>query len=228
LLASLASDLKCAGLDRLNISLDTLDRKVFAKLARRDVLDRVLAGIDAALAAGFRGIRLNALAIRGVTESQILPLVRFAIGKGLHLRFIEYMPLDADANWQRQQVLAGEEIRAIIESQFGPLVAEQRHDDSQPAVDYRLPGGSLVGVIHPVTEPFCAACNRIRLTAEGQIRNCLFSTREWDAREVLRRSGSDEQLASLLRAAIREKKAGHGIDEQDFERPQRAMYQIGG
>lgn len=223
--------LKAAGLRRINISLDTLREETFRKITRRDGLDRVLAGIDAARRAGFERIRLNAVAIRGLTEEEIVPLVRFAVERGLEMRFIEFMPLDAEAHWQSQQVLTGQEIVRRIADQMGPLRPAPRDDPSQPASDFELVDGSgRVGIIHPVSQPFCGRCNRLRLTAEGKVRNCLFSTVEWDARAILRDGRTDEAeaLAELLRAAVGAKKAGHGIDHDDFIRPERAMYQIGG
>jgi GTP 3',8-cyclase len=229
LLEDLAADLRAAGLHRLNISLDTLQEETFRKISRRRGLDRVLAGIVAAKQAGFQRIRLNAVSIRGMTEEDIVPLAEFARRHQLELRFIEYMPLDADGRWAMDQVLSGDQVRASIERDVGALEPVPIADPSQPATDYRyVDGGGRVGFINPVTHSFCGDCNRLRLTAEGQVRNCLFSTVEWDARAVLRDGGSDEDLAALVRASIAAKKAGHGIDTVDFIKPQRAMYQIGG
>ena len=229
LLAEQAQELKDAGLRRLNISLDALDAETFRTISRRDGLDKVLEGIAAAQRIGFGKIRLNAVAIRNLTEAEILPLARFARQHGLELRFIEYMPLDAEGNWDREQVLNGEEIRRTIEEHIGPLEPLPVTDPSQPATDYRfVDGGGTLGFINPVTQPFCSDCNRLRLTAEGQVRNCLFSIEEGDARQVLRGGGSDEELAALIRASIGAKKAGHGINSDEFIRPSRAMYQIGG
>jgi len=228
LLAQHAAALKHAGLQRLNISLDAMDEDTFERIARRRGLDQVLAGIAEAQRQGFRKIRLNAVAIRGITEDEIIPLARFARQQGLELRFIEFMPLDAEQRWQDDQVLPGDEIRAKLEAAFGPLVPAARPDPSQPAVDYRFADGGAVGFINPVSEPFCRDCNRLRITAEGQVRNCLFSTVEWDARAVMRHGGSDEELAALVRACVDAKKPGHGIDEPGFLRPARAMFQIGG
>jgi cyclic pyranopterin phosphate synthase len=229
LLAEQAADLKRAGLTRINISLDTLSVETFRRISRRDGLDRVLAGIEAARAAGFTGIRLNAVAIRGITEEEVVPLVEFARQRGMQMRFIEFMPLDADNQWEQQRVLSGEEIRRRIEDALGPLVPMERPDPSQPASEYMLAdGGGSVGFINPVSEPFCQSCNRLRLTAEGQVRNCLFSTVEWDARALLRGGGSDEELAQLVRDCVWAKKPGHGIDTFEFVKPARAMYQIGG
>lgn len=229
LLEEQAQGLKDAGLSRLNISLDSLSEETFRRIARRDGLDRVLAGIHAAKRVGFERIRLNAVAIKGITEPEVVPLARFARENQMEMRFIEFMPLDAEQHWQHDQVLSGEEIRRQIEEAIGPLEAAARPDPSQPATDFRFTDGSgTVGFINPVTQPFCEDCNRLRLTAEGQIRNCLFSTVEWDARALLRGSGTDEELAELIRDCVRAKKPGHGIDSSDFVRPERAMYQIGG
>jgi cyclic pyranopterin phosphate synthase len=229
LLEEHAQALKDAGLSRLNISLDALTEETFRRIARRDGLDRVLAGIQAAKQAGFRRIRLNAVAIKGVTEPEVVPLANFARQHDMEMRFIEFMPLDAENQWQHDQVLTGEEIRHQIEAAIGPLEPAERPDPSQPATDYRFADGSgTIGFINPITQPFCEDCNRLRLTAEGKVRNCLFSTVEWDARQVLRSDASDQDLAQLIRDCVWAKKPGHGIDSADFHRPERAMYQIGG
>ena len=229
LLADQAQALKDAGLHRLNISLDALSEETFRRISRRDGLDRVLAGIAAAQAVGFNKIRLNAVAIRGTTEPEIVPLAHFAREHGMEMRFIEYMPLDAEHQWDHDQVLTGEEIRRTIEAAIGSLEPAERDDPSQPAMDYQFVDGSgQIGFINPVTQPFCGDCNRLRLTAEGQVRNCLFSTVEWDARALLRGGASDADLEQLVRDCVAAKKPGHGIDSEEFVRPQRAMYQIGG
>jgi cyclic pyranopterin phosphate synthase len=172
---------------------------------------------------------LNAVAIRGITEPEIVPLGEFARQHKLELRFIEFMPLDAEGGWSNEQVLSGEDIRRTLEEAFGPLVPAERLDPSQPATDYRFADGvGTIGFINPVTQPFCSDCNRLRITAEGKIRNCLFSIQEWDAREIMRSGGSDEELVHLLHDCIAAKKPGHGIDSPDFVKPERAMYQIGG
>ncbi|MDX1962453.1 MAG: GTP 3',8-cyclase MoaA [Pirellulales bacterium] len=229
LLAEHAAELHSAGLHRLNISLDALDPAVFEQIARRRGLDQVLAGIEAAISAGFKKIRLNAVSIRGLTESEVVPLARYARARGLELRFIEYMPLDAEGNWDRGQVLCGADVRAMIECAVAPLWPAERSDPSQPAVDYvYADGGGRVGFINPVTQAFCQDCNRLRVTAEGQLRNCLFSTTEWDAKALLRGGASDDELAELIQECVLHKKPGHGIDTPDFVQPARAMYQIGG
>ena len=229
LLAEQAVALRRAGLQRLNISLDTLSEETFQKISRRPGLDRVLAGIAAAQEAGFEQVRLNAIAIRSLTEAEILPLAHFARDRGLELRFIEYMPLDAEENWQAVDVLDGDSIRRLLEAEFGPLVSVAPPHPSQPATDYAYAdGGGRIGLINPVSQPFCGDCDRLRLTAEGQVRNCLFSTKEWDVRKLLREAGSDDQIAGLVRDCVWAKAPAHGIGSEDFVRPEQAMYQIGG
>jgi GTP 3',8-cyclase len=249
LLGEQAADLRRAGLHRLNVSLDALNENLFEQIARRQGLDRVLAGLAAAKAAGFHSIRINAVSIRGLTEGEIVPLAQFCRREGFHLRFIEFMPLDGEASWSDGQVLSGREVRDILTRHLGPLVPAHRSDAGQPAIDYVYAntdaaeaadaaeaGGSGsestpavgVGFIDPVTQPFCERCDRLRLTADGQFRNCLFSTTEWDTRQVLRTGGSDDEIARLLRDCVRVKRAAHGIGTPAFERPARAMYQIGG
>jgi len=229
LLAEQAAGLKQAGLSRLNVSLDALDAETFRLIARRDGFERILAGLAEAQRVGFQRIRLNAVAIRGLTENQIVPLAKFARQHGYEMRFIEFMPLDADGEWDNSQVLDGEEIRQTLAEAIAPLEPLPVTNPSQPATDYRfVDTGAVVGFINPVTQPFCGDCNRLRLTAEGQIRNCLFSTVEWDARALLRAGGRDEDLADLLQACVGAKRAGHGINTDEFVKPERAMFQIGG
>ncbi len=233
LLAEQADQLRRAGLHRLNVSLDALREDVFEAIARRRGLDRVLAGLAAARAAGFTAIRINAVSIRGLTEGEIVPLADFCRREGFHLRFIEFMPLDADEAWSEGQVLSGPAVRAILEQSVGALVPVAAGDPGQPAVDFEwADGAGRVGFINPVSAPFCDRCDRLRLTADGQFRNCLFSTTEWDVRAVLRGKGAerdvDEAVADLLHACVRAKRAAHGIGSPEFERPERAMYQIGG
>ena len=234
LLNEQAVALKSAGLRRVNISLDTLREEVFERITRRQGLDRVLAGITAAQDAGFEEIRLNAVAIRGLTEDEIIPLAEFARDRGLELRFIEFMPLDAEHHWSNDQLLTGADIRSTVENRWGPLIPAPRSNPSQPAIDYLFADGQFagrrgsIGFINPVSEPFCGDCNRLRLTAEGQVRNCLFSAVEWDARRVLREGGGDDELRSLVRESVAAKAAAHGIGQSDFHQPERAMYQIGG
>jgi GTP 3',8-cyclase len=229
LLGEQAADLRSAGLNRLNISLDALSEQVFERISRRRGLNKVLEGIFAAIRAGFERIRLNAVSIRGLTESEIVPLARFARQHKLELRFIEYMPLDAEEHWTHDDVLSGEEVRSILDERIGKLEPVADQSPHQPATDFEYAeGGGRVGFINSVTQPFCEGCDRLRITADGKIRNCLFSTVEWDARELLRGGGSDEQMAELIRDCIAAKRKGHGIDTPEFVRPERAMYQIGG
>ncbi|MBW3600940.1 MAG: GTP 3',8-cyclase MoaA, partial [Planctomycetes bacterium] len=229
LLADQAERLKAAGLRRLNISLDGLSEETFRRIARREGLGRVLDGIFAAQQAGFEKIRLNAVAIKGITEAEVVPLGRFARRHDLEMRFIEFMPLDAENRWQTDQVLDGGTILTLLEAEFGPLLPADRPDPSQPAVDYVFADGvGRIGFINPVSQPFCGDCNRLRITAEGQIRNCLFSTAEWDARALLRGGADDDAVAQLVRDCVARKKPDHGIDSPDFIKPERAMYQIGG
>ncbi|MFM7741301.1 MAG: GTP 3',8-cyclase MoaA, partial [Planctomycetota bacterium] len=186
-------------------------------------------GLRRAAEVGFRKIRINAVSIAGLTEADVIPLAEFCRESGHTLRFIEYMPLDADQTWSQKLVLSGARIKEILEQTFGPLTPAKRTDPSQPAVDYLFADGrGEVGFINPVSEPFCGACNRLRITAEGQLRNCLFSTEEFDARALLRSKAIDEEVLELIRTCVGAKKAGHGINDERFIRPQRAMYQIGG
>ncbi|MBA2117347.1 GTP 3',8-cyclase MoaA [Bremerella alba] len=229
LLPDQATALKSAGLDRLNVSLDAISEQIFERITRRQGVQKVLNGIAAAQAAGFSNIRLNAVAIQNLTECEIVPLANFARENDLHLRFIEFMPLDADRAWDKSQVISGRQLREIISREVAPLLDVDGQDQSQPAVDYRYADGrQRVGFINSVTEPFCGACNRLRITAEGQLRNCLFGTEEWDARQVLRDDGTDTGLSELLNACVQAKKPSHGIDSPEFIPPERAMYQIGG
>ncbi len=229
LLADYAQPLFDAGLHRLNVSLDGLSEATFQKISRRSGLDKVLAGIDKAIEMGFQKIRLNAVSIAGITEPEIIPLARFARAKKLELRFIEFMPLDADKSWASDQVLSGEKIKAMIESEIGSLVPAERLDKSQPSMDFDFADGNgRIGFINPISQPFCSDCNRIRITAEGKFRNCLFSTSEWDLRKILREGGTDADIEAAVRDSIGQKKATHGIDSDAFVRPEKAMFQIGG
>ena len=238
LLAEQAEALRAAGLHRVNISLDTLNEKTFEKISRRTGLSKVLDGIFAAKKVGFQKIRLNAIAIRNLTEEEIVPLAEFSRKHNFELRFIEFMPLDADGKWQQDEVLTGKAIREILEAAFCPLEAVEREEASQPAVDFRFSDGlGRIGFINPVSEPFCGDCNRLRLTAEGQIRNCLFSDADWDARAMLRaetknaetaNEASDADLQQLLHDCVAAKQPAHGISDSNFQKPNLAMYQIGG
>ena len=228
LLGSFAEPLRRAGLKRLNISIDTLDETTFQNISRRRGVKQVIEGIDAAIASGFEVIKLNTTAVKGVTETEIVSLVRFAIDRKVQIRFIEFMPLDTDRSWRTENVLGGDSIRAIIEKNFGPLTPIPPPQSSQPASDFALPGGSKVGLIQSVTKPFCDSCDRIRLTADGAIRNCLFSQTEYSIRDLLRSGASDDELIEQFRTAVAAKASGHGIDEGTFSPPERPMYSIGG
>jgi len=188
-----------------------------------------LEGLRAAEAAGLGPIKLNCVVIRGTNDDEVADFARFARSSGYQVRFIEFMPLDADDCWQPDRVLPGSRIRAILESGIGPLEPLPRDDPSQPATDFCFADGrGRIGFINPVSEPFCGDCNRLRITADGKIRNCLFSLEEWDARTVLREGGTDEDVANLMRDCVLHKKVGHGINTPDFVKPERAMFQIGG
>jgi cyclic pyranopterin phosphate synthase len=227
LLADSIEGLIRAGLTHVNISLDTLREEAFQRISRREGLDRVLEGIQAALATP-AVLRLNALVLRDVNLADCLPLVRFARERDLVLRFIEFMPLDADRLWSSDQVVPGQELRHRIESEFGPLLPVSA-DPSQPSRDFAFADGrGGVGFIDPVSEPFCSACNRLRLTADGKFRNCLFGKEEWDVGGLLARGASDRDLFLLASDCVRAKHASHGISSEGFHPPERAMYQIGG
>lgn len=224
-----AGDLREAGLDRINVSLDTLDRKQFESITRRDSLDDALLGIRAAQEAGFCDLRLNAVAVKGLIEPQIIPLVRFAVANGLALRFIEFMPLNSSGQWSDDDVLTGKKIRDLIQAELGELKPVVRNDPSQPATDFELESsGGRVGFINSVSEPFCGDCNRVRLTADGKIRNCLFSNEEWDLRSLLRSNATQQEIRDLIVDCVSNKRRAHGIGTSGFEKPKRAMYQIGG
>ncbi len=225
-----AGDLARAGLRRINISCDSLQRERFAGITRRDALEQVLAGIDAALVAGLDPVKVNCVVVRGLNDDEILDFAAFGRAKGVELRFIEWMPLDGGGQWSRDQVVPASEIIDSIDSVW-PLVAPSGGTvrDSAPAESYRYAdGGGRVGVIASVTRPFCESCDRIRLTAEGQLRNCLFSVRETDLRGILRSGGSDDDLAAAIEAEVGRKWAGHSIGQVHFIRPARSMSQIGG
>lgn len=229
LLEKHAVELKSVGLNRLNISLDALDEETFKRIARREGLQKVLDGIRAAQDAGFANIKVNTVAIANVNEDQIVPMASFCREQNLHLRFIEFMPLDAEENWEHADVLSGESIRQKISNEVEPLVAVETQDPHQPATDFVYEDGAgKVGFINSVSQPFCSSCNRLRITSEGQLRNCLFSTAEWDARKLMRSNATDNDIAQLILECVGAKAAGHGTNDLQFVRPQKAMYQIGG
>ena len=229
-LAELAAPLAAAGLDRVNVSLDSLCADTFRALTRRDDLDRVLAGIDAALAAGLAPVKVNCVVIRGVNDGEVVDLAAFARAHGVELRFIEFMPLDATGEWSMDAVVPAREILERIDAVFpleNALVTGAAH--TEPAESFRYADGTgSVGVIASVTDPFCATCDRVRITADGKFRTCLFAPDETDLRALLRGGASDEELAASVEAAVAEKWAGHRIGRVDFVRPSRSMSQIGG
>lgn len=226
-LRNCAHDLREAGLGRINISLDTLDRDKFARMTRRDELDNVLLGIEAAKSAGFDPVKINAVVERGANDDEIIDLARFGRDEGVEVRFIEFMPLDASDEWQRNKVVGQDEIVAQL-SEVWPLELVPARG-AAPADRWRyLDGGGTVGVIPTVTKPFCGDCDRVRLTADGQFRTCLFATDEFDLRAALRNGETDDEIAERIRAAVGTKWAGHQINQVTFVRPTRTMSQIGG
>src|SRR5438132_2767478 len=228
LLAQQAAALYGAGLRRINVSLDTLDPGRFRQITRRDGLEKVIEGILAAKKAGFDPVKVNAVSIRGVTEHEVVPLARFARQHGLELRFIEYMPIGAD-QWERGKVYFAHEILEQLEREVAPLVPVDDYDPRAPAMEFRYTdGGGRVGIIASVSRPFCASCNRVRLTADGKLRNCLFALDEVDVKPLLRGQAPDERIAALVRGNIAEKWEGHEINTSRFIKPLRTMHAIGG
>jgi len=229
-LPELAHDLAEAGLQRVNISLDTLRRDTFRELTRRDELDRVLAGIDAAIDAGLSPVKINCVVMRGVNDDEIVDLAAFGRAKGVGVRFIEFMPLDAQGEWSMDRVVPAREILDRIDAVF-PLATDRVPGSGhvEPAERFEYADGEGdVGVIASVTEPFCDRCDRIRITADGKLRVCLFALEETDLRAVVRDGGTDDDLASAIAAAVGTKWAGHRIGQVTFVRPPRSMSQIGG
>jgi cyclic pyranopterin phosphate synthase len=223
-----AAALRGAGLTRINVSLDTIDREHFARLTRRDRLPRVLAGLAAASAAGLGPIKVNAVLMRE-TLGDAPDLLQFALEHGLHLRFIEQMPLDADATWRRENMVPAAELLSVLADRFELTPLGRPDDPSAPAEEWRVDAGpATVGIIASVTRSFCAACDRTRITAEGTVRSCLFGDDETDLRGLLRAGASDDELAIRWRAAMWNKQAGHGIDAATFTPPVRTMGAIGG
>ena len=218
-----------AGLRRINVSLDSLDHVRFAQLTRRDALDQVLAGLaEAERYPQLRPIKVNCVAIKGLTELELPALAELARRKPYVVRFIEFMPLDADRAWTADQVLTGGEIRSLIEERHGALV-ELPARASSTARRFRFADGNgELGFINPVSEPFCSSCDRIRITADGQLRTCLFSRREWDVKTALRDGRSDTDVAAFLRFAVRHKELKHRVNEPGFVPASRSMSQIGG
>ena len=223
-----ANGLAEAGLDRVNVSLDTIRREHFEQITRRDRLDDVVAGLTAAQEAGLAPVQVNAVLLRGINDDQAPELLRWCLERGYQLRFIEQMPLDAQHGWRRDTMITADEIFASLGREFLLEPAEEPRG-SAPAELFTVNGGpATVGVIASVTRPFCGDCDRVRLTADGQVRNCLFAREESDLRGPLRAGASDEEIADRWRAAMLTKRPGHGIDDVSFLQPTRPMSAIGG
>jgi cyclic pyranopterin phosphate synthase len=228
LLAEHAQALFDAGLRRINISLDTLDPGRFRQLTRRDGLEKVLEGVLAAKQAGFTPIKVNAVCLRGINDMDVVPLARYARTHGLELRFIEYMPIGAEV-WEREKVLFAHEILETIEGEVAELAPAEDYDPRAPAMDFRYTdGGGRVGIIASVSRPFCLRCNRVRLTADGKLRNCLFALQEVDVKALLRGPADDARLAEVIRRNVLDKWEGHEINTARFVKPGRTMHAIGG
>jgi len=224
-----AAALRAAGLDRINVSLDTLRPETFRKLARRDRLPDVLDGLAAAVQAGLRPVKVNTVLMRGLNDDEAVPLLRFCLDRGYELRFIEQMPLDAQHGWDRAEMVTAGEILAELSRDFTLIPDDPRQRGSAPAEAFLVDGGpARVGVIASVTRPFCGTCDRVRLTADGQVRNCLFARAESDLRGPLRAGASDDELDAAWRRAVAVKLPGHGINDPSFLQPDRPMSAIGG
>ncbi|MGN6174974.1 MAG: GTP 3',8-cyclase MoaA [Streptosporangiaceae bacterium] len=228
-LGRLAGALAEGGLDRINVSLDTLRPEVFRSLARRDRLNDVLTGLAAAAEAGLTPVKVNTVLMRGVNEDEAVALLRFCLAHGYELRFIEQMPLDAQHGWRREEMVTADEIMAALSAEFTLTPDDERARGSAPAETFLVDGGpARVGVIGSVTRPFCGDCDRVRLTADGQVRNCLFARTESNLRDPMRSGASDDDLAGIWRRAVAAKLPGHGINEPGFLQPTRPMSAIGG
>lgn len=226
-LRNIATELRDAGLDRINVSLDSLQRERFLAMTRRDELDNVLAGITEAVATGFDKVKVNTVVERGTNDDEILDLATFGRDRGVEVRFIEFMPLDATNEWERQKVVTQDEIVAAIGEVF-PLEQIPARG-AAPADRWRyLDGRGTVGVIPSVSQPFCGDCDRVRITSDGQFRTCLFATNEFDLRAIMRNGGTDDEMAQVIIDAVATKWAGHQINQVNFIRPNRSMSQIGG
>jgi GTP 3',8-cyclase len=228
ILARHATPLRAAGLRRLNVSLDSLQPEKFRAMTRRDALGEVLTGIEAATAAGFAPVKINAVIIRGVNDDELVDFARFAASTGHVVRFIEFMPLDSGHRWSREQVVSGREMFETINASI-PLIPLEAGHAAETARRYAIEGTAAeIGIISPVTAPFCGNCNRVRLTADGQLRTCLFSVGEHDLKSPMRAGASDEEMADLIVEAVLFKEPGHRINQKDFVQPERTMSGIGG
>jgi len=223
-----AQSLKDAGLKRLNVSLDALDPEKFRDVNRRDCLQSVLDGLDTARKVGFKSIKINAVAVRNFSETEIMSLIEMGRSDGFEIRFIEFMPLDSDKVWERDKVLFGHEIVNMIKDNY-ELVPIDNSLEIGPASEYNFADGKgKIGIITAVSNPFCDHCNRIRMTADGKLRTCLFSTEETNLKELIRSGATDQTIIETLKQAVLVKEPGHKINLDDFERPTRAMHAIGG
>ena len=223
-----AQSLKDAGLKRLNVSLDALDPGKFRDVNRRDCLQSVLDGLDTARKVGFKSIKINAVAVRNFSETEIMSLIEMGRSDGFEIRFIEFMPLDSDKVWERDKVLFGHEIVDMIKENY-ELVPIDNSLEIGPASEYNFADGKgKIGIITAVSNPFCDHCNRIRMTADGKLRTCLFSTEETNLKELIRSGATDEAIIETINQAVLVKEPGHKINLDDFERPTRAMHAIGG
>ena len=228
-LARLAAPLRDAGLDRVNVSLDTLSQETFTRLARRDRLADVLAGLAAAARTGLAPVKVNAVLMRGVNDHEAPALLRYCLDRGYRLRFIEQMPLDAQHGWRRADMVTADEIMASLSGEFTLKPDDDADRGSAPAEEFLVDGGpATVGIIASVTRPFCGSCDRVRLTADGQVRNCLFAREESDLRGLLRAGASDDEVARSWERAVAGKLPGHGINDPGFLQPARPMSAIGG
>jgi GTP 3',8-cyclase len=229
LLPGMAGPLYEAGLRRINVHLDTLDRDRFVRITRRDEIAAVLEGIAECRRLGYQPIKINAVAVKGLVEPDIVPLARYGRENGIGIRFIEFMPLDAQGLWERDKVLTADEIVGILSREISPLVEIPDRDPRAPAAEYRYADGcGTVAFIASVSRPFCLNCNRIRLTADGKLRYCLFALEETDVKDLLRSSAPDEAVAEVIRSTVRAKWEGHEINTARFVAPPRPMYSIGG
>jgi cyclic pyranopterin phosphate synthase len=229
LLAQHAKELYDAGLRRLNVHLDTLDRERFLKITRRDDLEKVLDGIEVCRRLGYGPIKINAVAVKNLVEEDIVPLARYGRERNIEVRYIEFMPLDAQGLWDKGKVLLADDMIAMLEREIGPLVVVPDQDLRAPATEYKFADGiGRVGFVASVSRPFCLNCNRLRLTADGHIRYCLFAVEETDVRDLLRRNAPDEEIVQAIRSCVADKWIGHQINTTQFVAPPRPMYSIGG
>jgi cyclic pyranopterin phosphate synthase len=229
LLSQQAAELYDAGLRRINIHLDTLDRERFKQITRRDDFGRVMEGIDTCLRLGYGPIKINVVAVKNLMEPDIVPMARFGRENGIEIRYIEFMPLDSQGIWDRGRVLLTDDMIAMLEREIGPLEVIADRDPRAPATEYRFADGiGSVGFIASVSRPFCLNCNRLRITADGHLRYCLFAVEETDVRTLIRRNAPDDEIASAVAGCVHAKWLGHEINSARFVAPPRPMYSIGG